>query len=137
MAPARPQGVLETALYANDLDAAVEFYDGVVGLREETRADGRHVFFRCGPGMLLIFRAEATRVPGGPLPVPPHGATGAGHICFKVPRESLDHWAAHLLQKGVEVEADFQWPNGARSVYVRDPAGNSVEFSEPKLWGLT
>ena len=26
------------------------------------------------------------------------------------------------------------WPNGARSLYFRDPAGNSVEIAEPRLW---
>jgi catechol 2,3-dioxygenase-like lactoylglutathione lyase family enzyme len=137
MAPAEPTGILETALYAADLDAAADFYASVIGLREVTRADGRHVFFRCGQGMLLIFRAEATRVAGGPLPVPPHGAEGEGHVCFSVPGEALDGWAAYLEAEGVAVEADFRWPgSGARSVYVRDPAGNSVEFAEPKLWGL-
>ena len=35
---------------------------------------------------------------------------------------------------GLAVEAEFDWPNGARSLYLRDPAGNSVEFAEPRLW---
>ncbi|HUH50108.1 MAG TPA: glyoxalase/bleomycin resistance/extradiol dioxygenase family protein, partial [Mycoplana sp.] len=26
---------------------------------------------------------------------------------------------------------------GARSIYFRDPAGNSLECAEPGLWGLT
>jgi catechol 2,3-dioxygenase-like lactoylglutathione lyase family enzyme len=137
MAPVEPTGILETALYAADLDAAADFYGRVIGLTERTRAEGRHVFFICGRGMLLIFRAEATRVAGGPLPVPTHGAEGEGHVCFSVPGEALDGWAAHLAAEGFSVEADFRWPgSGARSVYVRDPAGNSVEFAEPKLWGL-
>ena len=134
--PTEPTGILETALYADDLDAAADFYGRVVGLAEETRAAGRHVFFRCGRGMLLIFRAEATRVAGGPLPVPAHGAEGEGHVCFNVPSDELDLWSAHLAGEGIAIEADFRWPNGARSVYVRDPAGNSVEFAEPGLWGL-
>jgi catechol 2,3-dioxygenase-like lactoylglutathione lyase family enzyme len=134
VAPAEPTGILETALYAGDLDAAADFYGRVIGLTERTRAEGRHVFFRSGSGMLLIFRAEATRVAGGPLPVPAHGAEGEGHVCFSVPGDALDDWAAHLAAEGFPVEADFRWPgSGARSVYVRDPAGNSVEFAEPKL----
>ncbi|MFO1143760.1 MAG: glyoxalase/bleomycin resistance/extradiol dioxygenase family protein, partial [Amaricoccus sp.] len=48
----------------------------------------------------------------------------------------LDQWRARLERAGVAVEADFRWPNGSRSIYVRDPAGNSVEFAEPALWGL-
>jgi hypothetical protein len=36
----------------------------------------------------------------------------------------------------VAIEADFEWPKGGRSIYFRDPAGNSVEFAEPRIWGL-
>jgi catechol 2,3-dioxygenase-like lactoylglutathione lyase family enzyme len=36
---------------------------------------------------------------------------------------------------GIEIEADFRWPNGARSLYFRDPAGNSVELADPAIWG--
>jgi catechol 2,3-dioxygenase-like lactoylglutathione lyase family enzyme len=83
---------------------------------------------------VLAFLPESTRdqKAEGPIPVPPHGAEGAGHICFS--SDALDAWAARLVAAGVDIEADFRWPNGARSVYVRDPAGNSIEFAEPKLW---
>jgi catechol 2,3-dioxygenase-like lactoylglutathione lyase family enzyme len=130
-----PGRVLETALYVDDLDAAERFYGGTVGLQRVLRADGRHVFFRCGPGLLLLFLAAETRKSArhGP-PVPVHGATGAGHVCFAASAEELDGWRAHLEAAGVAVEADFRWPNEARSIYVRDPAGNSVEFAEPRLW---
>jgi catechol 2,3-dioxygenase-like lactoylglutathione lyase family enzyme len=36
----------------------------------------------------------------------------------------------------VEIEADFHWPAGGRSIYFRDPSGNSLEFAEPKIWNL-
>jgi catechol 2,3-dioxygenase-like lactoylglutathione lyase family enzyme len=134
--PATPKGVLEAAVYVDDLDAAERFYAGVVGLTVITRKDPRHVFFACGESVVLAFVAEETLTPGDGIPVPLHGAKGPGHICFNVPGDEMDGWAAHLLAKGIEIEADFHWPNGARSVYVRDPAGNSVEFAEPKLWGL-
>ncbi|MGN6582964.1 MAG: glyoxalase/bleomycin resistance/extradiol dioxygenase family protein, partial [Rhizobiaceae bacterium] len=26
--------------------------------------------------------------------------------------------------------------SGGRSIYFRDPAGNSIEFAEPRIWGL-
>ncbi|MEM9708811.1 MAG: VOC family protein [Pseudomonadota bacterium] len=130
-----PEAILETALYVADLDEAARFYGDLIGLEEVTRAPGRHLFYGCGPGMLLLFVAEATEVPGGPLPVPPHGARGEGHVCFRVPPEDLDGWAAHFEGQNIEIEADFRWPSGARSIYVRDPDRNSVEVSEPKLWG--
>ena len=131
-------GVLEAAVYVDDLDRAGDFYGGLLGLGEILRVDGRHVFFRCGSTVLLCFIAEATRQPSTnpDLPVPSHGATGAGHVCFAAERAALDAWRTRLESQGIGIEADFEWPNGARSIYVRDPAGNSVELAETRLWGL-
>lgn len=128
--------ILEAAVYADDLEAAAAFYGGVLGLTEIGRVSGRHVFYRCGATILLVFRASETRVPSGnpALPVPTHGAEGQGHVCFAVDGPALDAVRSALIHARIPVEADFRWPNGARSVYVRDPAGNSVEFAEPRLW---
>ena len=41
-----------------------------------------------------------------------------------------------LEGKGVAIEADFEWPGGGRSIYFRDPAGNCLEFAEPRIWKL-
>ena len=129
---------LETALYAADLDAAEAFYGELLGLPKAIRAGGRHVFFRLDGAMLLIFNPAETGHPPaeGALPVPPHGARGAGHVAFAATAAELDALRPRLEAAGVAIEADFTWPNGARSLYVRDPAGNSVEFAEPRLWGL-
>lgn len=134
-----PAAILETALYVDDLDAATDFYGGLMGLEVVLREEGRHVFFRCGPGMLLVFNPEVTPLaaPEGAIPVPPHGAQGPGHICFRASAEEIDAWRAKFESLGFDIEADFNWPNGARSIYLRDPAGNSVEFAEARLWGLT
>ena len=122
------QGILETSLYADDLDAAEAFYGSVIGLQLFSRAGNRHVFFRCGDGMLLIFNAAET------LPV--HGTRGPGHACFKVSRADFDRTRQALSEAGIEIETDTEWPNGARSIYFRDPAGNNLECAEPALWGL-
>lgn len=130
-------GTLESALYAHDLQAAESFYGGTLGLKVIARQEGRHIFFAVGASVLLIFDPEATNHPPAPdarLPVPAHGATGHGHFCFSVSADAIAAWRAHLEASGVEIEADFRWPNGARSIYIRDPAGNSVEFAEPALW---
>tara|TARA_Y100000815_G_scaffold131031_1_gene118280 strand:- start:993 stop:1163 length:171 start_codon:yes stop_codon:yes gene_type:complete len=50
-------------------------------------------------------------------------------------RDQIAAMRARLLAAGVEVDTEFDWPHGPRSLYVRDPAGNSVEFAEPHLWG--
>jgi catechol 2,3-dioxygenase-like lactoylglutathione lyase family enzyme len=135
--PPKPSRMLETALYAEDLDAAEAFYGGTIGLDRVARVGTRHVFFRVGPGLLLIFNPAETVSPpmNEAQPVPPHGATGQGHACFAATADELEAWERRLTEAGVAIESDFRWPNGARSLYVRDPAGNSVEFAEPALWG--
>lgn len=132
------EGILETALYVDDIDAAEAFYGAVLGLEKITRAGDRHVFFRCGPGVLLLFNAEETvkPPPADGLQVPPHGATGAGHMCLRVATGELDSWKAKLQSSGVAIESDVEWPTGARSFYFRDPAGNSLECAEARLWNI-
>jgi len=133
---APPAAILEAALYADDLDAAERFYGDVLGLERIVRVGTRHVFYCVGGGVLLIFNpSETCKTPDNPdLPVPPHDAEGPGHFCFAVEGTALDDWCARLDAAGVDIEADFHWPNGARSIYFRDPAGNSLEMAEPRLW---
>lgn len=134
-----PSAILESALYVTDLDAAEAFYREMLGLEVIAKAEGRHVFFRCGKGVLLLFNAEATRQappPDAELPVPPHGAVGQGHLCFAATADEIVQWKAHLEARKIDIEADFVWPNGGRSIYFRDPCGNSLEFAEPGIWGM-
>lgn len=133
-----PAAILESALYVTDLAAAEDFYGYVLGLKLLRRQEGRHAFYRCGDGVLLLFIAEATKVPQPPdarLPVPPHGTTGQGHLCFAASAGEIAAWRERLERRGIVIEADFEWPGGGRSIYVRDPSGNSIEFAEPRIWG--
>lgn len=135
----QPEGILETCLYADDLVAAERFYTQILGLRLVRREVTRHLFFRCGDHMLLIFRPDASmRRPliGDRTPVPPHGAKGPGHVCFRVQATEFPRWIQRLQSHRIRIEADFHWPGGARSLYFRDPAGNSLEFAEPRLWPM-
>ncbi|MGD9668790.1 MAG: VOC family protein [Hyphomicrobiaceae bacterium] len=139
MQPNPPVEILETILYAVDLDAVEAFYTRVIGLGVYAKLPGRHVFFKLGRQMLLIFNPLETVKPpdpGSKLPVPPHGARGEGHVCFAANGDEIAHWKAHLESAGVEIEADFRWPSGGRSIYFRDPAGNAIEFAEPNIWGF-
>ncbi|TIM26286.1 MAG: glyoxalase/bleomycin resistance/extradiol dioxygenase family protein [Mesorhizobium sp.] len=134
-----PSAILESALYVTDLDAAEKFYTDVLGLDLLGKVDGRHLFFRCGDGVLLIFNAEATKVPPAPdarLKVPSHGTVGDGHLCFAASADEIVRWKAHLERKKIAIESEFEWPQGGRSIYIRDPSGNSIEFAEPRIWGI-
>jgi catechol 2,3-dioxygenase-like lactoylglutathione lyase family enzyme len=126
--------IFETCLYAKDLEESERFYREVLGLRVVSRMKGRGIALRCGRGVLLIFNPEQTRIHG--REVPSHGAEGPGHIAFPVRDTELSACREHLARLGVEIETEVQWPEGGTSLYVRDPAGNSVEFAPPTLWGL-
>jgi catechol 2,3-dioxygenase-like lactoylglutathione lyase family enzyme len=135
----QPPSVLESSLYCDDLDAAERFYREVLGLEVLTRQPGRHVFLRCGEGMVLLFNPDATADPsaaaGGP-PVPPHGAQGAGHLAFRLPERDIERWREHLMATRVPIEAEVHWPQGGYSLYLRDPAGNSIELATAAVWGV-
>lgn len=133
-----PDQILETAIYAADLGAADTFYGGLLQLEEVLREEGRHIFYRCGSTMLLVLNPSATmNAPTGPDAAPAHGSFGQGHICFSATRSELEDYRQLMEAAGFPIEKEITWPNGARSIYVRDPAGNSVEFAEARLWGVS
>ncbi len=128
-----PLRVLETCLYADDLVAAERFYGEVLGLEFFARDEGRHVFFKMDSSMLLIFDPKDSEAQSH---LPAHGQQGAGHLALAAEESELDAWRERLMAAGVEIELDYEWPQGGRSLYFRDPAGNSVEISVPRIWGM-
>jgi catechol 2,3-dioxygenase-like lactoylglutathione lyase family enzyme len=125
--------LVEVAAYVEDLDRAAAFYRDVLGLEPIGREPGRHVFFRVGDGVLLLFRAAET-LKGTILPA--HGARGPGHFALGIAADAFEAWRLHLSARGVAIEHEVHWPRGGRSLYFRDPDGNSVELVTPGLWGL-
>src|ERR1700755_2923504 len=120
--------VVETAIYADDLDRAEAFYRDVLGLEVIGKEADRHVFFRAGDRVLLVFRPEAT-LKGDILLA--HGATGPGHFALGIRGESLDAGWRGLAGLGVAIEREVVGPRGAHSLYFRDPAGNAAELITP------
>jgi catechol 2,3-dioxygenase-like lactoylglutathione lyase family enzyme len=130
-------GVFEAALYTEDLASAERFYTGVLGLKKISSVPGRHMAFRCADSVLLIFNPQRTTtervvINGGSVPL--HGAKGAGHVAFRVTAAEIDAWRNRLRRGNVAIESEVHWPNGAHSIYFRDPAGNSLELATPNMW---
>jgi catechol 2,3-dioxygenase-like lactoylglutathione lyase family enzyme len=123
--------VYETVLYGSAIDALATFYHDVVGLPLiEAHPELLAALRLPGGGVLLVFDPAAAAAPG--RPVPSHGAQGAGHVAFRV--QDLDAWREHLTRHQVEIEREIDWGAEHHSVYVRDPAGNSVEFVCGDIW---
>ncbi len=132
----RVRRVLETALYVEDLDEAIRFYERVVSINPMSCGD-RLAAFDAGEGtVLLLFRRGATTsgasFPGGWIPA--HDGDGPAHFAFAIRSEDLDSWRRHLSAQGVEVESEVVWERGGTSIYFRDPDGHSVELATPGVW---
>ena len=126
-------GIHEAALYVDDLAAAERFWRRL-GFPLITRMEGRHAFIRVGIDVLLLFDPASTREYSGKVPT--HGAEGPGHVAFDVPdTDALEAWRARLADAGVAIESEVEWPAG-RSLYFRDPAGNSIELITRGVWGV-
>ncbi|MEO1008062.1 MAG: VOC family protein [Planctomycetota bacterium] len=135
--------LLETTLYTPNPATCARWYADVVGLRILREPDERSAALRIGAdpqglgrtSVLLLFNPEWSRRTG--RGVPAHGAAGAGHVAFLV--DDLDAWPDRLRAAGVEIEQEITWSKAdgfrpGRSIYVRDPAGNSVEFIDADIW---
>ncbi|MGE0000552.1 MAG: VOC family protein [Fimbriimonadaceae bacterium] len=124
--------ILETALYAEDLDAARQFYVDVLGLEVIHFDPERDLFMRLERSVLIVFKASRTRIHDSN--VPPHGTVGAGHVAFEADRDGIEEWKVRLEKAHVPITQEIDWPNGARSIYFEDPAGNVLEFATRDLW---
>ncbi len=120
-------------MYAADVVAAARFYSEVLELRLLEEPTQLSAAFRLADGsVFLIFDPVRASAVGRGVPV--HGATGAGHVAFAVEVGALEAWASELRRQDIEIERDITWEEGGRSLYVRDPAGNSVELVEGEAW---
>jgi len=128
-----PTSVHETVLYADDLATATSFYTEIVGLRTVFGPNDLLAALRVGTDdVLLLFDPDEAAVEG--RDVPSHGARGPGHVAFSIDEAGLAEVLERCREAGIDVERELTWPRGGRSVYVRDPAGNSVEFVVGEIW---
>ena len=128
------KAIIETAIYVDDLDETEAFYWTILGLPVIAKEAGRHVFFQVGAGSVLLAFIAETTMRGDHLP--PHGAKGPGHFALGIDADALDAWRQKLKEGGIAIEQEVEWPRGGKSIYFRDPAGNSVELITPGVWGL-
>ncbi len=132
------RGVLETALYVEDIERAACFYEDLFGFK---RLDSDHRFCAFSVAdrqVLLLFKHGATTQPI-PFPggmVPPHDGSGHLHFAFSIAASELPRWESHMAAKGIAIESRVRWPQGGSSIYFRDPDHHLVELVTPGCWPI-
>lgn len=131
-------GVIETALYVDDLPRAIAFYRDSLDLTT-LNEDARFAAFDVGGrSVLLLFKRGATletvHLPGGTIP--PHDGHGPLHIAFSVTSDELQAWETRLAEQGIAIEARTAWPRGGHSIYFRDPDNHLLELVTPGVWAI-
>lgn len=109
-----------------DLDRALAFYHGVLGLAITVRM-GDHAAFLSAGGYHHHLGLNTWESRGGTPP--PRRSTGLYHTAFRYPdRPSLARAVRRVIEAGIALEgaADHLV---SHSVYLRDPDGNGVELT--------
>jgi catechol 2,3-dioxygenase-like lactoylglutathione lyase family enzyme len=131
-------GILETALYTDDMERAQEFYEDVLGLTPIFTDARLRAYGVASRSVLLIFRrgsaTQTVTIRGGTIPG--HDGAGPLHVAFAIGKDELAEWEKHLAARGVAIEGATSWSRGGRSIYFRDPDGHLLELATPGLWAV-
>jgi catechol 2,3-dioxygenase-like lactoylglutathione lyase family enzyme len=129
-------GLLETALYVEDMERSVAFFRDIIGLRPMLETERLTAFQAGAAGVLLIFKRGASieDMPGLRGTVPGHDGSGPLHMALAISEESYEPWRGHLQARDVAITSEVQWPRGGRSLYFEDPDGHVLELATPGLW---
>lgn len=131
-------GILESALYVDDLDRSVEFYGRVFGFKSMIHDRRLCAMSVAGRQVFLLFKKGASKddghIPGGMIPG--HDGDGTFHVAFSVAADELDTWKRRLDELGIEIESTVQWERGGTSLYFRDPDRHVIELVTPGTWEI-
>ncbi len=131
----KPSSILETIVYANSIEEAAWFYHEVLGLEMPRGKSDLMTMFRVDENhVLLIFDPSVSDEPG--RDVPSHGARGPGHLALRIQPTDYQHWLDQFSKHGIAIEQEIEWDrnNPGKSIYVRDPSGNSIELITADIW---
>ena len=128
--PPKSNGILESALYVDDVAASARFYEKIFGFPVIVDFGPRGCALKAGERqVLLLFKKGAS------LSIQsPHDGDGKLHIAFAIPAAELGKWEAWLAENEIPVEEKTKWKEGGTSLYFRDPDRHLLEIATPGVW---
>jgi catechol 2,3-dioxygenase-like lactoylglutathione lyase family enzyme len=116
----------------NDVDAAIAFYCGRLGFREEMHPAPTFAMLSHGDLRLVL---SAPGGPGGGGQAMPDGSLPepGGWNRFSLEVDDLDALVARLREAGVHFRNDIVSGVGGKQILLDDPSGNPVELFEPGI----
>ena len=139
-----PTRLHHTAYVTRDLEATLQFYEGVIGLPliatwcevDELFGSERvycHLFFGLADGSALAFFKFA-KPEDEELFAPPLASSPFRHIALSVDEETQQRIESRLVAAGYKEPDMYVLDHGyCRSVYVTDPNGMILEFTRDEL----
>ena len=118
--------------FVDDVDAAIEFYCGLLGFQEIMRPAPPFAMLSRGDLRLLLSAPGAgpgggAAMPDGALPAP------GGWNRFQLEVSDLESLVAQLRTAGAHFRNEIVTGVGGKQILVEDPSGNPVELFEPTL----
>jgi catechol 2,3-dioxygenase-like lactoylglutathione lyase family enzyme len=131
MNPIQLRGLDHIVLRVRRLDAALAFYCGVLGCREERSVPALGLYqLRAGDALIDLVPVDGPLGRAGGAP-PAAEARNVDHFALELDAFDAAAIAAHLRAHGIEA-GEVAERYGARgsgpSIYIRDPDGNVVEL---------
>lgn len=107
-------GMRHIALYVRDLEAAENFYVGLLGMEVEWRPDPDNVYLTSGNDNLALHRSDVVPADQGQL---------LDHVGFILKKpEDADDWYRFLMANDIEMKSEPRTHrDGARSFYCVGP----------------
>ncbi len=119
--PGKTAGLRHVALNVVNLETCERFYVDLLGMAVEWRPDEDNVYLSSGNDNLALHRSKQAIA---------EDAQHLDHIGFIIDSiDAVDTWHAFLDKNGVDIAAAPRTHrDGARSFYVKDPDGNTVQL---------
>jgi catechol 2,3-dioxygenase-like lactoylglutathione lyase family enzyme len=129
-------GLLETSVYAKDVERTAAFYRDLFGFKTLIDSPRLVAFEVADRHVLLVFQRGATEadVADARGTIPGHDGAGRLHLALSIAAADLDAWRTRLAERAIPIAGEYQWPRGGTSLYFRDPDGALVELATPGLW---